>query len=80
LEGLDVFVPENNFISVQEVAWRDHHKLHRGSLLAYQCPEDLERYHAVGRFQFKNIEVPQANEAEGKVQDELFGVGSVLLE
>jgi hypothetical protein len=34
----------------------------------------------VGRFQFKNIEVPQADEAEGKVEYEFLGVGSGLVE
>jgi hypothetical protein len=80
LEGLDVFIPEHDFIAVQEVAWSDHNKLHRGFPLAYDCPEDLKGHPSVGRFQFKDIEVPQADEAEGKVEYELFGVGSGLLE
>jgi hypothetical protein len=76
---IDIFIPEQNFVTVQEMAWGDDNKLHRGFALGHKGPEDLEGYAFPAGLKLKNTEVPQADEAEGKVHHQfLCGSGGCL--
>jgi hypothetical protein len=58
LERFNVLVPKYDLVAIEEVHGGDHHKLHGGIPFCYQRPEDLKGPALIGRFEFKNIQMP----------------------
>ena len=80
LERLDILIPEQDFVTIQQVARSDDNELHGRLSFGHQRPEDLERHTFPAGLEFKNAEVAEADEAKGKVHHKFLRCNGALLE